>query len=155
VKEEEARVDFEQHQLLLYVEKADGSYGPLQTGAYLVKNYADDFFEKRKAIETECMEKLRKAEITPIVYYMLLYNMTAADVAVRVGISKSKVLLHQTPAGFAKAPVELVKKYAEVFGVPVSGMFQLVVPKDQNIAVASKKTSNPYLSILEIGKANA
>jgi hypothetical protein len=155
VKENDARVDFDQHQVLLYVEKEDGSYGPLQTGAFLVKNYADDFFQKRQNIETECMDKLRKGEISPVVYYMLLYNMTAADIAARVGISKSKVVKHQTPAGFAKASVETVKRYADVFGVSVASMFLLVVPKEKDLAVAGKKTANPYLSILEIGRGNA
>jgi hypothetical protein len=155
VKEDDARVDFDQHQVLLYVEKEDGSYGPLQTGAYLTKNYVDDFFQKRQNLETECMDKLRKGEISPVVYYMLLYNMTEADIAVRVGISKSKVMKHKTPAGFAKASVETVKRYADVFGVSVANMFQLVVPKEKDLAVASKKTVNPYLSVLEIGRGNA
>lgn len=155
MKEKDARVDFDQHQVLLYVEKPDGSFGPLQTGAYLVKNYSDDFFQKRQNIETECMDKLRKGEISPIVYYKLLYDMTEADIAVRVGISKGKVLKHQTPAGFGKASVEIVKRYADVFGVSVATMFQLIVPKEKDLAVASRKTNNPYLSVLEIGKGNA
>ena len=155
MKEADARVDLEQHQLLLYVEKEDGSYGPLQTGAYLVKNYSDDFFQKRHNIEAECMEKLRKGEISPVVYYMLLYNMTPADIAVRVGISKGAVLKHQTPKGFASASVDIVRRYADVFGVSVANMFQLVVPKDKDVSVSSRKTANPYLSVLEIGKGRA
>ena len=154
MKEADARVDFEDHQLLLYVEKADGSFGPLQTGAYLVKNYSDDFFEKRRKIEAECVDRLRKGEISPVVYYMLLYNMTASDIAARVGISTGKVVKHQTPAGFAAASVDIVKRYADVFGVSAAAMFQLVVPKEKNMAVTSKKTNNPYLSILEIGIGN-
>jgi hypothetical protein len=154
VKEADARVDLDQHQLLLYVEKEDGSYGPLQTGAYLVKNYSDDFFQKRHNIETECIDRLRKGEISPVVYYMLLYNMTAADIAVRVGISKGKVLKHQTPKGFAGASIEIVKRYADVFGVSVANMFQLVVPKEKDLNISSRKTANPFLSVLEIGKGN-
>jgi hypothetical protein len=155
VKEEDARVDFEEHQLLLYVEKSDGSFGPLQTGAFLVKNYSDDFFEKRKNIETECIDKLRKGEISPVVYYMLLHNMTPADIAARVGISKAKVIKHQKPGGFAKASVDEVKRYADVFGVSVANMFQIVVPKEKGMSLADKKTANPYLSVLEIGKGSA
>ncbi|HUI90733.1 MAG TPA: hypothetical protein VLX68_00660 [Chitinivibrionales bacterium] len=154
MKENDARVDYDEHQVLLYVEKADGSYGPLQTGAYLTKNYVDDFFQKRQNIETECTGRLRKGDISPVVYYMLLYNMTPADIAMRVGISKGKVIKHQTPAGFAKAPVEVVKRYADVFGVSVANMFQLIVPKEKNLTVTSRKTANPYLSVLEIGRGN-
>jgi hypothetical protein len=34
-------------------------------------------------------------------------------------------------------------------------MFQLVVPKEKNLAVANRKTANPFLSILEIGREKA
>jgi hypothetical protein len=153
MKEANAKVDYFEHQLLLYVEKEDGSYGPLQTGAYMAKNYLDDFLQKRKNIETECIKKLQDGEISPVVYYMLLYNMTPNDIAKRVGISKSRVLKHQTPKGFAKAKVEEIRKYADVFGVSLSSMFQIVVPKEDKIIINDKKTKNPYFSILEIKKS--
>jgi hypothetical protein len=66
VKEDEARIDHGRHELLLYVEKSDGSYGPIQTGAYLATNYMDDFVQKRKNLEDECMEKLRSGEVSAV-----------------------------------------------------------------------------------------
>ena len=52
MKENEALIDYEPHQLVLYVEKADGTFGPLQTGSFISKNYIEDFWDK--------MEKLRR-----------------------------------------------------------------------------------------------
>ena len=155
MKENDARVESEKHQVLLYVEKSDGSYGPLQTGAYMVANYLDDYLLKIRHIHEECIEKLRKGEISPVVYYMLLNNMTTADVAVRVGISRAKVKKHETPAGFARAPVEVVRRYADVFGISMANMFQVIVPQEKDISIASKKTGNPYLSVMEISRVSA
>lgn len=155
VKENDARVDNGKQELLLYVEKSDGSYGPIQTGAYLVTNYMDDFVQKRKNLEDECLEKLSKGEVSAVGYYLLLRDMTVADVAARVGISRSNVRKHMIPAGFKKVRLETIGKYAEVFGVPLSSMLQVIVPKDDTISVTYRKISNPYMSIIEIGRGAA
>jgi DNA-binding Xre family transcriptional regulator len=152
VKEDEARIDNGRHELLLYVEKSDGSYGSIQTGAYMATNYMDDFVQKRKNLENECMEKLRAGEISAVGYYMLLRDMTVADVAARVGISKSNVRKHMAPEGLKKVRLEIIGKYAEVFGVPLQSMLQVIVPKDGTISVTFGKTNNPYMSIMEIGR---
>jgi DNA-binding transcriptional regulator YiaG len=152
VKEEDARVDYESHQLLLYVEKTDGTYGPLQTGGYMAKNYIDDFFTKRQNLETECIEKLRNGEISTVSYYRQLNNMTAADLAARARISVSKVKKHEMPAGFAKASMEIVRRYAEVFDIPVANLFQIIVRGDDAIGVTARKTANAFLSVMEIGR---
>ena len=152
VKEQDAIVKNENHQLLLYVEKGDGSYGPLQTGAYLATNYLDDFMEKRKNLEKECIEKLQKGEVSPVGYYLLLNTITASDCAARVRLSVSKVNKHAKPEGFKKATCEMVGRYAEVFGVSVSNLFQLVMVADKEITIAVKKTASPMVSVLEIGR---
>ena len=38
MKEKDGIIDCPQQQLILYVEKEDGTYEPLQTGSYLTKN---------------------------------------------------------------------------------------------------------------------
>lgn len=155
MKEDEARIDNGRHELLLYVEKSDGSYGPIQTGAIMATNYMDDFVTKQHNLENECMEKLRKGEVSAVGYYMLLRDMTVADVAARVGISKSKVRKHMTPEGFKKVTIEIVGRYADVFGVPFPSMLQVIVPKENAISVTFKKVANPYMSIIEIGRGAA
>jgi hypothetical protein len=155
VKEDEARIDNGRHELLLYVEKSDGSYGPIQTGAYMATNYMDDFVLKRKNLENECLEKLRRGEISAVGYFMLLRDMTVADVAARVGISRANVRKHMAPEGFKKVRLEVIGRYAEVFGVPPSSMLQVIVPKEENISVTFRKVNNPYMSIIEIGRGAA
>ena len=58
MKETEAQIDFNSHQLLLYVEKSNGQYGPLQTGSYLTKNYVEDFWEKQQKFTQATVKKL-------------------------------------------------------------------------------------------------
>jgi hypothetical protein len=152
VKEDDVRVDYEPQQLLLYVEKNDGTYGPLQTGGYMAKNYLDDFFLKRRNLEAECIEKLRKGEISTVSYYRQLNNMTAVDLAARVRISVSKVKKHETPAGFAKATLEIVGRYAGVFDIPVANLFQIIVSGEETIGLTARKTANAFLSVMEMGR---
>ena len=150
MKEQEARVDFDKHQLVLYVEKENGSFGEMQTGAYLTKNYVDDFWQKRKHLEENCLEQLRKGEISPIGYYMILVNISAADLASRLGISTAKVKKHQSFQHFQKLGLPLLKRYAEVFGIPVANLFQVIVLSKQTLSTRFTKTNNPLVVITEI-----
>jgi hypothetical protein len=145
MKETEASIDYEGHQVLLYVEKGDGEYGPLQTGSYLTKNYVDDFWEKQKNLTQSTTDRLCKGEISPVGYYMLMINISAGDLAARIGISPRKVRQHREPAHFAKIKISLLCKYAEVFGVSVANMFQILIPSNNKMTLLQKKTSNPFV----------
>jgi hypothetical protein len=153
VKEKEAHVDFEKHQLLLYVEKDDGTYGALQTGAFGTKNYVDDFWVKRKHLEKQCLERLCKGEISPVAYYMLLNNIAAADLALRSRTSVSNVKKHMQPAHFAKIGLPLLKRYADVFGVPLANMFQVVVQNPEG-SITFSKTDNPLVVTVKVVREN-
>jgi hypothetical protein len=150
VKENDARVDYDPHQLLLYVEKEDGTYGPLQTGAYAAKNFLGDFLEKRALIISTGIEKLKKGEISPVGYYLEFNGMTVADLAARAAVPLSRVKKHLTTAGFAKASLDVLRRYADVFDIPVANLFQAIVPKNDNISVTMQKTANPLFTILDI-----
>lgn len=152
MKEADAWVDYQSHQMLLYVEKSDGSYGALQTGSFMSKNYIDDFWDKRKRIENEGFEKLTNSIISPVGYYMLLLDMTAADVARRTGISLRNVKKHALPEHFPRVKLSCIQRYAEVFGVPVAALFSLHVPPTASTKVSYKKTRNPFVAIFEINK---
>jgi hypothetical protein len=84
------------------------------------KNYIDDFWDKRKRLENEAIEKLTNLIISPVGYYMLLLDMTPPDVARRTGISLRNIKKHALPRYFPKISSACIKRYAEVFGVPVS-----------------------------------
>jgi hypothetical protein len=150
MKETEASVDYTGHQVLLYVEKNDGEYGPLQTGSYLTKNYVEDFWEKQNHLTQNTIDRLRKGELSPVGYYMIMVNISAADLAKRIGISARKVSKHREPAEFSKIQISLLCKDAEVFGVCVANMFQILIPSANATTFLQKKTPNPVIVTTEI-----
>lgn len=154
MKETEARVDCKDHQLLLYVEKNNGEYGPVETGSYLVSNYVEDFWEKQKKLNEKLIDSLCKGEISPVAYYMVIINISENDLAARLGISVRSVRKHQQLSHFKNMKLSLLCKYAEVFGVPVANMFQVLLPNDKKLGFFQKKTLNPFVTIIEIVEEN-
>ena len=63
MKEQDAKAA-NAHQLVLYVERDDASYGPVQTGSYLAQEFIDDFFEKRERYRRDCLRRLEAGEIS-------------------------------------------------------------------------------------------
>lgn len=120
MKEKEGFVDCPEQQLILYVEKDDGTYGPMQTGSFLTKNYLDDFYEKKTRLEASLREKLAAGEISPVAFYMTLVDLSLAETADRVGLPQRKVKKHMLPGEFSKISPDILTRYAEVFNVPVS-----------------------------------
>lgn len=145
MKEEDAREE-QGHRLVMYVEKGDKTFGPVQTGAYMSAHYLDDFLEKRAQVAEDCGRRLRDGEISPIAYYMALIEMAEADLASRAGISRRRLRRHLTPAGFGEIRVSELARYAEVFGVPVANLFQELVPAPGR-AWRQEKTANPWQTI--------
>ncbi len=151
MKESDARVEYDSHQLLLYVEKNDGEYGPLQTGSFLTKNYVDDFWQKQKNFEDKTLKQLCDGQISPIGYYMLMTNISAADLAARLGISTRRVRKHMHVSHFTKLQISLIMKYAAVFGVPLANMFQVLLPSsNKKLSFTQRKTSNCVVTTTEI-----
>jgi hypothetical protein len=153
MKEKEARVDYREHQLILYVEKKDGSYGPMRTGSYITKNYIDDYWYKRHNLEKEYLAKVIKGEISPIAYYMTIEELTPSELASRVKIPARRVKKHLVPATFGTATVDELKRYCGVFGVPLSSMLLAVVAAKKGVSVTEKQTGNPYFSLINIEAA--
>ncbi len=166
MKEKDGYVNCPEQQVILYVEKEDGQYGPMQTGSYLSGNYLDDYEIKRNHLEEALRNRVTKGEISMVKYYMDLEDLTLSELAARVGLSKTKVNKHLDPIQFGKAKVETLKKYAEVFNVPLSNMLQLVMlkkgdafesytvleEKKQNEGFEQVKTDNPFVVLVKIGE---
>jgi DNA-binding XRE family transcriptional regulator len=165
MKEKDAYVDFKDHQLILYTEKEDNTYGPTQTGAVSSADHLDDFRNKWKHLEDSILFKIKSGETTMIYYYMMLQELTSSELAARVGISKSKVEKHFHPKNFEKASLKTVRKYAEIFNVPVANLFQLIFTKEDslwkahyveneevinNTSITQQKTNNPLVVITTI-----
>ena len=149
MKEKDARVDFESHKMTLFVEKEDGSYGTIQTGSYLAKNYLDEFWVNMKHFQKAAFSQLVNNEISPIAYYLITKEMAPADVAVRIGISTSQVKKHMTPRHFGTMKLTVAQQYAEVFGIPVANLFQIATDDENADLIQQKNTKNPLVTTLE------
>jgi transcriptional regulator with XRE-family HTH domain len=166
MKEKDGYVNCPEQQVILYVEKEDGQYGPMQTGSYLSGNYLDDYEIKRVHLEESLRTRVLKGEISMVKYYMILEDLTLSELAARVGLSKTNVNRHLDPVHFGKAKVETLKKYADVFNVPISNMLQVVMlkkgdnfesytvleEKKQTEGIEQVKTVNPYVMLVKIGE---
>ncbi len=164
MKEKDIFVDYKSHQLILYAEKEDGTYGPIQSGSYISKNYIDDFWLKKKNLEKSLVEKLKEGEISPIYYYMTMDELSEKELAARVKICRSKLRKHLKPEHFPKIKLSLLKRYADVFNIPVVNFFQiLIIKKDKefisniykdeklvNINIEQLPTKNPLVVITRI-----
>ena len=163
MKEKDAHVDFEQQQLIMYVEKEDGTYGPIQTGSYISKNYLDDFWEKTVKLRNSLLDKLKKNEITPVYFYKTIHDFSNVELARRTKIPVRKVKKHQKLEGFAKAKLSDLKKYAYAFDIPISNLLQAIVVEDSKVGsdesgrsfvVKQTRTENPFVVITKIEQKN-
>ncbi|MEN8190015.1 MAG: hypothetical protein ABFS19_09235 [Thermodesulfobacteriota bacterium] len=145
MKKKEGQVDHE-HQLILYVEQDDESYGPLQTGSYAASNYLDDYLQKRQKYTGHRLQELLDGQISPIAYYADLVELAEGDLAIRVGLSRRKVRKHYTPEGFSGLSVKLLQRYAEVLTIPVAMLFQVFDYEQEQSTVKSGSTAQQYLS---------
>lgn len=165
MKEKDALVDFKDHQLIIYTEKEDNTYGPVQTGAASSKDLLSNMRNQWKHMEEAILEKIRTGEISMVYYYMMLQELTSFELANRVGISKSKVEKHFQPKHFENASLSTIRKYAEVFNVPVANLFQLIHTKEDNQwkrhyveneevsdhhLITQEKLTNPFVVITKI-----
>ncbi len=153
MKEKDVYVEFKPHQLVLYVEKDDDSFGPMQTGSFMAKNYLDDYFEKVEKWEKSLREQLKKGEISPVYYYMILQSFGEGDLASRAGVSKRKLRQHFQMSNFTKLKLSQIKKYAEAFDIPVASLFQLILSKHdekRKISIKQTVTQNPYFIITKV-----
>jgi hypothetical protein len=117
MKEKDGHVDYPDQQVILYVEKENGEFGPIQTGSYLSANYMEDYQLKRTNLEKSLSHQLNKRTISIIQYYMILEELTLSELSARAGIRKSKVKKHLIPDTFVKATVDELLRYARVFNV--------------------------------------
>jgi hypothetical protein len=149
VKEEDVKVE-SFHQLILYIEKEDQTYGPVQTGSYMVKNYLDDFFAKKAKLKTIRLEELKAGKISPLAYYKDLVEIGEGDLACRVGISRKKLRFQMTPVGFSRTSVALLERYATVFGIPVAQLFQVILCDQEGLVIQNEPTALPEVIISRI-----
>ncbi len=166
MKEKDINKDYKQQQQIIYVEKDDGSYGPVQTGSYLTNNYIDDFWMKKNNLEKQLADKVSQNQISIIHYYMILNELSETELASRVGISKRCVRRHLQTKYFSGIKVSVLERYAQVFGISVADLFQQIQFEDHNemkslfikdrmpqdYDIQKVKTNNPVFVITQIKK---
>jgi len=122
MKEKDLYIENIKQEMILFAEKDDKTYGAIKSGSYVVQHFLSDFYLKKENLEKALREELKKGNISPVFYYMLLQDMGPGDLAKRVGISKRKLRKHFRPDFFAKLSDAMLHKYAVVFGVDVAKM---------------------------------
>lgn len=127
MKEKDGFIDCPQQQVILYVEKEDGKYEPMQTGSYITKNFLDDYELKRRHLEESLKKQVLSGEASPIYYYMVLEDLTISELAARAGIRKGKVKKHLEATNFNAIPQETLQVYADVFNITIADMLKLLV----------------------------
>lgn len=164
MKEKEGFVDYPAQQVILYVEKDDGNYGPMQTGSYLSANYMDDYIGKRRNLEIELREQLVAGSISPVKYYMILEELSLNELAARACIRKSRVKKHLNPKFFGDVTTRELYQYARVFNIPIANLLQIILLDSNGVLESSlilenktgkffvdqTPTSNPYIVLTKI-----
>jgi hypothetical protein len=164
MKEKEGFVDYPEQQMILYVEKEDGKFGPMQTGSFLSANYMDDYLFKRRNLELELRDQVCQGMISPVKYYMILIDLSFSELASRAKIRKSRVKKHLDPKLYGSATVDELAKYAAVFNIPVANLLQILLIKDTGgfesefltenrggkISVDHEHTRNPFVVLTKI-----
>ncbi|MEI6435125.1 MAG: hypothetical protein WCP32_09790 [Bacteroidota bacterium] len=164
MKEKEGYVDYPEQQVIIYVEKEDGNYGPIQTGSYLSANYMDDYTLKRRNLEAELRDQLTKGRISIVKYFMVLEDLTLFELAARAGIRKSRVKKHLDPVNFGGVSADEIIRYARVFNIVPANLFQVILieskgtlesnlileNKAEHISIAQSPTDNPFVVITKI-----
>ena len=132
MKEKDGTIDCPQQQLILFVEKEDGKYEPVQTGSYLTKNFLDDYELKRHHLEESLKKQIASGEVSPVYYFMVLEELTLSELAARAGMRKGKVRKHLQGSEFSSLTQDILQKYADVFNVTVPEMLNLATLPTQS-----------------------
>jgi hypothetical protein len=126
MKEKDGFIDCPQQQVILYVEKEDGKYEPMQTGSYITKNFLDDYEMKRRHLEESLKRQVLSCEVSPIYYYMVLEDLTLSELSARAGIRKGKLKKHLEASHFNAISQKTLQLYADVFNITVLDILNLL-----------------------------
>jgi transcriptional regulator with XRE-family HTH domain len=126
MKERDLIIDCPYQQVILYAEKNDGTYGPVQTGSYMAGKHISEHFKIAGELNQSLLGQLKNGNISPVYFFMMIEGLTVAELAARVGMSKNLVKKHLTLKGFQKITVAKLKRYTDVLNIPLANMFQII-----------------------------
>jgi hypothetical protein len=137
MKEKDGTIDCPEQQVILFVEKEDGKYEPIQTGSYITKNFLDDYELKRRHLEESLQQQVLSGTVSPVYYYMVLEELTLSELSARAGIRKGKVKKHLEGIHFHSIPQETLQLYADVFNIAVPDLMKLLVKPGSEATTAN------------------
>lgn len=168
MKEKDLVIDCPYHQVVLYAEKDDGTYGPFQTGSYMAGVNISEHFRVTGNLSRSLISQLKAGMISPVYYFMMIEGLTVDELAGRTGISKFRVKRHITLKGFRRMKIKTLKRYTDILNIPLANMFQIIntiedrnwdmgyegeIDDSKTGSISQKETSNPFVIETEIIKS--
>lgn len=165
MKEKDLSIDCPYHQVVLYAEKEDGTFGPFQTGSYMAGVNISEHFKVTGNLSRSLTDRLKSGAISPVYYFMMIEGLNIDELAGRTGIARFRVKRHLTLKGFSRMKIGTLKRYADVLNIPMANMFQIIYTiEDRNWdmgyqgevddskigSISQKKTYNPYVIETEV-----
>ena len=108
---------------LCYAVDENGNYVTVPSHGWAPKNAAllqawEVIHEKMK----EARQQILQGKLSPIAYYMEKNIMDVKLLATFIGLPRWKVRRHLKPAGFRKLDEMILRRYADIFHVPVEAL---------------------------------
>lgn len=73
----------------------------------------------------QAYEQVKQGEKSPLYYYMFYYRFDVASLAQATGLWRWRIQRHFRPHIFQKLPPRILKRYAQVFHLPITQLQQL------------------------------
>jgi hypothetical protein len=108
---------------LCYALDENGNYVTVPSHGWAPKNAA--LFQAWEVIGGRmeaARQQIFQGKLSPLAYYMEKNIMDVKLLAAFIGLSKWKVRRHLKPAGFRKLDERLLRRYADIFQVPVEAL---------------------------------
>ena len=114
---------------ICYAVDDDGNYVMTGSAGWEPKNIANDqAWEIIRDQITETVRKVRSGKLSPLAFFMVSNQMSPALLARYVGFNRWRVQRHLKPSVFKKLKPEILRRYADLFDVPVENLHK--VPED-------------------------
>ena len=104
-----------------YAVDDDGHYVMTGSAGWEPKNIANrQAWDLIDVAAVRALEKVQAGKASPLAYHMANHQMSVGLLAKYAGVSRLKVWLHLKPGPFSRTTPELLKRYADAFGIPLS-----------------------------------
>ena len=134
------RTHDEPFRMMMYHEDEAGRCTPSYVESEHVENIEAYYLQQSMQMQRLHKEVI-EGRISPVAFFVEYQRMDIRDVAARVKLRPGQVRKHMTMEGFSKARVADLQRYARVFDIAVSDLFDFTFV-DENITVDSTRFHN-------------